>query len=302
MNGPKMLKTYLKLRNKLKDFVYHFQSQFLKKKEFPEIINIETSILCNAKCKFCPHKNIKRKIDMDFHLIKKIVDEASNYKIKEIHPFDYGEPFLYNRFIESLFYIRRKIPKCKIFVYSNGSAMTDKQMKEIAKNNLLDKVNFSLDAASPKTYKALKGLDYKKTIKKILKFIKLNKKYKNDVDISVSFIIGDLNKKELNNFKKFWKGKARLHIAVDDGRGGTPFINRASKNPCSWLFNRTAILTTGDVVVCCVDAAGKLVVGNVNNNSLKEVWNSPKYERIRKLHLNGGKGKIPLCANCQVRY
>ncbi len=298
----KMLKTYLKLRNFAKETVFSFKKVNLKKTEFPQIINIETSILCNAKCPMCPHKEIKRERNMPFSLVKKIINEASNYKIKEIHPFNYGEPFLYKKFVETLKYIRKKIPSCKIFIYSNGAAMTNGQMEEIIKNNLLDKVNFSLDAITPKTFKIMRGLDYQTTIKKVRKFLELNKKYGNKIKISVSFVINEQNQRELMSFRKFWRDKARIHIGVDDGRGGKPFINKASKKPCSWPFNRTVILTTGDVVICCVDAKGKLIVGNVKEKTLKEIWDSPIYENIRKLHVSGKKSNIELCKNCYVRY
>jgi radical SAM protein with 4Fe4S-binding SPASM domain len=297
-----MIKTYLILRDRIKDFLYSFQSKRLKKKSFPEIINIETSILCNAHCITCPHKEIKREINMDFSIFKKIVDEISSYNVKEIHPFNYGEPFIYKDFIKALKYLREKTPRTKIFIYSNGGAMTDKDLEEVIKNNLLDKVNFSLDAISPETYKIMRGLDYALVTKKIFKFIELNKRYGNKIDISVSFVINDKNKHEVNKFKRFWKGKARVHIGVDDGREGKPFINKSSKNPCSWPFNRIIILTNGDVVICCVDAKGKLIVGNIKNSSIKDIWNGETYERIRSLHLSGNKDKLPLCGSCYVRY
>jgi radical SAM protein with 4Fe4S-binding SPASM domain len=297
-----MIRTYLKLRNNLKDFYYFFQSKRLKKKEFPEIISIETSILCNAHCITCPHKEIKRQLNMDFSLFKKIIDEVSKYNVKEIHPFNYGEPFIYKYFIEALKYVKEKCPKTKIFVYSNGAAMNDAQMEEVVKNKLIDKANFSLDAASPETYRVVRGLDYNHTINNILKFIELNKKYHSGIEISVSFVINEKNEKELKQFKKIWKNKARIHIAVDDGREGKPFINKASKNPCSWLFNRTVILTNGDIVMCCVDAKGVHIIGNVSKKSIKEIWDSPGYEKIRDLHVKGDKNKIPICSGCYVRY
>lgn len=296
-----MIKTYLRTRNKIKDLVYSFQSRKLEKTEFPEIINIETSILCNADCITCPHKHIKRKQNMELSIVKKIIDEISLYPVKEVHPFNYGEPFLYPNFIQVLKYLRSKT-KSEIFIYSNGSAMTDVQVGEVVKNHLIDKVNFSIDAAEPETYKNVRRLDYSTTLKKVLNFIEVNSRYGNKIQVSVSFVINSQNERELGKFKKFWKGKARVHLAADDGREGKPFINRASKYPCSWLFNRIVVLTTGQVVPCCIDASGKLILGNVNKNSIKEIWDSPAYEKIRQLHLQGKKDIIPLCSKCSVRY
>ncbi|MFA5992287.1 MAG: radical SAM/SPASM domain-containing protein [Candidatus Pacearchaeota archaeon] len=297
-----MIKTYLKLRNQAKESLFFLKKNALKKTIFPEIINIETSVLCNANCITCPHKEIVRKINMDFSLFKKILDEIHNYNVKEIHPFNYGEPFLYKEFINALKYIRQKSPNSKIFIYSNGAAMTNEQMQEVVTQNLLDKVNFSLDAANSDTYKTVRGLDYDKTIEKINHFLELNKQNNNKIEVSVSFVITEQNKKQISEFKKIWKNKANIHLGVDDGREGKPFINKSSNKPCSWPFNRITILTNGEVVICCIDAMGKLILGNVEKNTIKEIWDSPQYENIRQLHLSKKKDQIPLCANCFVRY
>jgi len=301
-NSYQLRKYYFMLRNGIKEFLYALTHQKIKTKKFPEIINIETSIICNANCVTCPHKSIKRKINMEFETVKKIIDNASKYPVKEIHPFNYGEPFIYPQFIELLRYVRKKMPKTKLIVYSNGAAMTEEQMTTVIKERLLDKINFSLDAASPKTYKLIRGLDYKKTVEKINYFIALKRKYGSNLDISVSFVLTSGNEKELKLFKKYWKGKARLHIALDDGRSGRAFINRFSKMPCKSPFIRMFILTDGRVVCCEHDARGDMILGNINNNSLEEIWNSKEYRNLRMMHNSQNKKRVPLCKNCRARF
>jgi len=56
----------------------------------------------------------------------------------------------------------------------------------------------------------------------------------------------------------------------------------------------------GDFSICCDDWDRKAVLGNVNNQSIHDIWNSPKLKEFRKLHLSGQCDRIALCKNCNV--
>jgi radical SAM protein with 4Fe4S-binding SPASM domain len=54
----------------------------------------------------------------------------------------------------------------------------------------------------------------------------------------------------------------------------------------------------GVVTPCCTDSNRDLNMGNINQNSVKEIWNNEKYEGMRKLHREGKIDEIPTCKNC----
>ena len=62
-------------------------------------------------------------------------------------------------------------------------------------------------------------------------------------------------------------------------------------------FDDKPILFNGDVTPCCVDWSHKLVVGNVKNESLDELWNK-QANPLRKDHIEGNIGKDSPCFNC----
>ncbi|MBU0536361.1 MAG: SPASM domain-containing protein, partial [Nanoarchaeota archaeon] len=43
-------------------------------------------------------------------------------------------------------------------------------------------------------------------------------------------------------------------------------------------------------------------MGNVKDSSPLEIFNSDKFNNIRKLHSEGNKTKIDMCKNCTVLY
>ena len=69
---------------------------------------------------------------------------------------------------------------------------------------------------------------------------------------------------------------------------------------CAQIFKGIQVQADGEVVPCCVDWERVNVLGNINKNSLFEIWNG---ERLRKLwikHLNGNKGKLEPCKDCTM--
>ena len=52
--------------------------------------------------------------------------------------------------------------------------------------------------------------------------------------------------------------------------------------------------------MCNVDYGAQNKIGNINNSSIKELWNSINLNKIRNNHLEGKKCSIDMCAKCNV--
>ena len=63
------------------------------------------------------------------------------------------------------------------------------------------------------------------------------------------------------------------------------------------------INSNGSVSACCPDWQEKLIIGNVNNQSLKEIWNSNILKELQIMHLEGNRKNNDICANCgHIKY
>ena len=60
------------------------------------------------------------------------------------------------------------------------------------------------------------------------------------------------------------------------------------------------IFANGDVPLCNVDYNNKYPTGSIMQNNIRELWQSKIMNARRKLHLNGNKKDISICANCNV--
>ena len=61
----------------------------------PEIVQIESTNICNAKCVFCPRDEMQRRQGiMTVELFRKIVDECADLGITHVRMHNYGEAFM----------------------------------------------------------------------------------------------------------------------------------------------------------------------------------------------------------------
>jgi radical SAM protein with 4Fe4S-binding SPASM domain len=78
-----------------------------------------------------------------------------------------------------------------------------------------------------------------------------------------------------------------------------PAVDETSRRPCRMLWKNFSILYDGRVSACCKDAEAELIIGDVRQNSIKEIWSGPVIKRLREMHKNGEWREIPICARCR---
>ena len=61
-------------------------------------------------------------------------------------------------------------------------------------------------------------------------------------------------------------------------------------------------MADGNVVPCTQISNNELVLGNINENTLEEIWNSKKYKEFRKMHITGNFQKGHKCSEkCDLK-
>jgi len=83
-------------------------------------------------------------------------------------------------------------------------------------------------------------------------------------------------------------------------RGGNVDVGGEKKGGyCPKPFNQMYVRWTGQAVLCCSDYHFEAVMGDVNKQSLMDIWNNSKYNKYRQ-HLKRGKRDLPLCNKCNA--
>ena len=284
---------------------------------FPIHIDFETIFGCNLRCVMCTHAHPElfpsRKRLMDIGLFKKVIDEGSGHGLRSIGLDQEGEPLLVKNINDYITYAKEK-GVLDIMINSNATLL-NKQKTEMLLHSGLTRIHFSLDAAKASTYEKIRiGSDFKKVVNNILYFCNRKKELKKDIPITrVSFVKMKNNEDELDEFVKFWTPHVDA-IAVQEYNN--PFPERAELKKlyadtkiksadfrCTQPWFRMVILTDGTVLPCCLLGMSlKMAVGNANDKSVYDLWNSRKVKDLRSMHKNGNYSKHPVCNACAGNF
>ena len=234
-------------------------------------VEIETINRCNNDCSFCPvsvNNDIRSLKMMDEELYYKIIDDLSDMKYTGyISLFSNNEPLLDKRIVKFLKYAREKIPYAKHALCTNGLLITEEGYKEL-----------------------IELLDYL-----------VIDNYNDDFEINESI-------KKIMNIEDTY---SRCNVTLSLRKKNQVLLSRGGNSPnkknqylfksaCILPFFQMVIRPDGKVSRCCQDAYGEETLGDVSVNSIREVWNSENYNRLRKRMLNVGRTDIQSCSQCDL--
>jgi len=280
---------------------------------FARYVEIESFDGCNLNCVMCP-------LGKDIYegggaipqkLFKKIVGELAPYAdwIKLVCLSRNGEPLL-NRNVASMVKQLKDIGIKRVNFSTNATALTEKRSYELIKSGL-DEIRFSIDGFTKETFeKVRKGGKYEKILNNCLRFIKIRDEIgKGKPQVQIRFVEQKANTHELESWKNFWLSKVqptdvvaskKMHSWGNELKSYEGRIDQNVAIPCISPFSTLEILYDGTVPLCGCDYKPTVVLGNVKNNSLKEIWNNEKFKQMRDLHSSGNRNKISICVGCKI--
>jgi MoaA/NifB/PqqE/SkfB family radical SAM enzyme len=281
--------------------------------EFPLILNIEPTNICNAHCYYCPRKTMiaaKGASYLGLDDFKKIVDQVSksSKKLIMLNLHKDGEPLLHKDLPSMVEYAKGKEIATTIHLNTNGTLINTKVGRGIIEKNI-DDITISVDASLEKTYfklKGIKGLNkLEENIKRILDF---RDTIGGQTTIRVKIMeFKDLENGEIDMFIDKWANIAD-EVQVTGVHNWSGAIERleitdeqsTNRYPCVLLWYMLAINSNGEASVCSVDWDYSGVVGDIHRQSIKEIWNGKCIRDIRKKHLEGIWNCPDVCKECVV--
>lgn len=265
----------------------------------PREVSIETLTLCNADCTFCPYSTLDRKrTEMHVDTLGALIGECMSWKLPfYISPFKVNEPLLDSRLPILCRMIERTVPLARIRLFTNGTALTAENIRWIGKLTNIEHLWVSLNSTDAKEHQEL--MRFKRPmLQKILdNLIELGEqKFPHAVVLSRVEKDRDSDMKFLKDCER-WFPKFQAKIIKRDGwlgyvEPGSPAIPDTG---CVRWFE-LSILSTGKVSLCCMDGKGEFSLGDVNKNSMLEIYNQPLL-LSRRTHFFSRKAIHP-CSTC----
>jgi len=258
----------------------------------PEV-RIENCSLCNSKCTICPREKMtRRKMIMDNDHFKYLVDQARSLGAKTISVFGYGEPLIDLGIVEKVRYCNEL--DLKTFITTNASLLDVNMTSALIKAGL-HHVRFSVHGTGKQYEKVHRGLNYDKVMRNIMNFKSIAR---GRCKLSVSVI--PMGGEDIQTLKKLYKGFDLEVWSPHNWTDGRQYrkLTKNRKKTCGRPMNGPIqILADGQMVVCCFDFDGKLVVGDTRKSTIEEILKCGVYNKIRHLHEIGDLGGL-LCNTC----
>ena len=187
------------------------------------------------------------------------------------------EPLLDKRIYKQIQDIRNKLPKANIELITNGDPLNKDRIEKLFDSGL----SYLLVSAYDSEEQAIGFRTMlEKTNVDSSKYIVRNRYYgeEKDFGITISNRGGNMN----NTGYKIEATKEPL------------------KNKCTYPAYTFFIDYNGDVLTCSHDWGKDMIMGNLNNNSIFEIWTGKKFSFARQNLLNARRNFSP-CNVCNVR-
>jgi len=266
-------------------------------------IALELSSYCGGNCVCCPHDDFPLKNrNMDNDLFMKCVDDAVSHGAISIDICLMGDALLDPEIEKKLGYCRKNYPNLKIYCSTTAQTATPEFVSKY-----IDTLQISIYGATKEVYEAVHrgGLKYEKTIKNVEGILALPKDKRPYV--MMVFLLLPENHHQMEEWKLKWEPKAdeiliwRTHNWA--GRYATntleanDYLNAKS---CSRPFGGDlCVWVNGDVTVCCFSEDKRLVVGNMYEQTLEQIFFGEKMKHIQEIHKNNAFYQCGLpCEKC----
>ena len=225
---------------------------------------------------------------MSMDLFHKIIDEVVT--IPEIDMVDFsgiGEPLLDSHIIDRIRYISER-SSIRTQLATNGLLLMP-YVHDMLRDAGLYNLNISLNANNPTQHEQITGMKGKfdLVVQNAVHAIRSGKY------TSVSAVITDgFTEEDAKAFVDTWGKSAhyRKEVRVDSG----------PPNPmCCWrALCEIYVMYDGTVTPCCFDVFGRQRFGNLNDKTLREIYNGPEYLRFREAHNDNQADRYVVCQRC----
>lgn len=288
----------------------------------PFVVYVDPSDLCNFKCDFCPTANraLMKRISgrnfgpMNLRLFQKIIDDICEFEepIKVLRLYKDGEPMMNPAFVNMVAYAKQSRCAQKIDTTINASLLTpEKNIKMIEAG--LDRINISIYGVRQKQYEKFSHyrINFDKFVNNIRHLYERRGQCELIIKINGDIISREDQEKFMEIFGEIADGVYVEHIMSCwpdfnlDARGvkvnkDQGIYGQAIKEVevCPYIFYSLSINSDGTVSICFLDWSRRMIIGNVTEESVKDIWNSKLLNNHRKIMLLKQRKFHSICGNC----
>jgi len=283
---------------------------------------VETTNICNADCSFCAYRHMERpKTVMKWPVYEKAIEAfiANGGGSINFTP-TVGDPLVDKQIIRKIRHARSHRSITSVMLYTNGILLNRFPTDDVLTSGLT-RLAISTYVGTREGYKRYYGRDrYDKVITNIETIAQRNRELGSPVLITLHLrvareegewknteayrrfeeLVGASNISFLESYDA-WSGRIELgDVPAGCEMAESLPVEIKKKSPCFELYRRVHVLADGTVGACiCVDLESEIKIGDINKQSLQEIWRGDKLKTYRAEWLKGNLPKV--CQTC-TRY
>ncbi|MFN2457186.1 MAG: radical SAM/SPASM domain-containing protein [Chitinophagaceae bacterium] len=289
----------------------------------PVSISFEPTTSCNLRCPECPSglRAFSRPTGMlskDF--FRETIDQLHK-KLTYLVFYFQGEPYLNPDFLNMVQYASSR--KIYTATSTNAHFLNDANAKRTVESGL-DRLIISLDGTTQEVYQQYRvGGNLSKVLQGAANIVKWKKELKSKTPFIIfQFLVVRHNEHQIAEVHRIAKeigvDQVRLKTAQvydyeNDPNKLIPTLTKYSRykkdqegkmrfkgnnqNHCWRLWHDPVITWNGIVSPCCFDKDAQHKLGNLHEQTFKELWHNKNYRQFRSKVLQSRKN-IDICANC----
>ena len=248
---------------------------------FFSLIEFNLSGLCNRTCVFCPRSDPKVFPNLNEHipveLYQKIMEELGQAQYDGMILYSaFGEPLLYKNIEVLIGMSKTYCPGVKLETVTDGDFVTTVKLQSLFSAGL-DTLLISL-------------YDGPEQVEKFQAMM-------SEVGLSDSQVV--LRKRWLPPEEHYGITLSNRAGMVEIEEVGVGPLKEPLARPCFYPFYQVLVDYDGSVLLCPHDWGKRLIAGNLNRQSLQEIWNGRVLRRVR-LSLEASDRKFAPCNVCDV--
>ena len=311
----------LKRTRSLKSFVFYFykdtrfgQKYFLYNERLPRLINVSMNEhTCMYRCRFCPmhtgetRQMYRGKSEMSWETLRNLVANIPNDGFFSFDISSIGETLEFDLLPEYIGYMKKERPLVNTTISTNGLLLTPEVMERLVRSGL-DTMQVSLFAHTAEDYEwVCGGKHYERVCENIRNAMEIKRQMGYLTPQVQVFIAGiEEFRSKFQAFLDTWRPVVDVAFVrpINNSHvnnGLTPIFQvKKERYPCIGPWYRTSIRSNGDVLACqrihFYDRGHK--IGNINQQSLAEIWQSEAMQELRRIHLEGRWDQHEMCRDC----
>jgi len=292
--------------------------------EQPLSLNIEATSACDLQCRYCIHSlpyDLQVQLGlapyrmMGLETFDKLVYGARfRQPLKSVRFAGFGEPLLNPH----LPYMMRKLKEehiCeKVLLFTNAHLLTKEKVDEMEEMGGVDSFQIDIQGLNQEDYR--KHCNREINFEEIIDQIQYLSAHKKNAEVYIRTLRFEVKGREEEFYRIFSKWADYIAIdstcSISDEIDYSDMITEEDRKTdeenvysryCPQPFFQLTINADGGVVACCGAVKREknpLVVGNIHNETLSEIWNSEAMNVVRRQILTD-KSVFSSCRECHIK-